>query len=248
MWIFSHNKDEPKAEVFGFMKRDIHSHLLPGLDDGSPDVKTSLELIRELYSFGLKEFICTPHIFGDMYKNSSQTILPALEILQKSVKEEFPDIKLAAAAEYMLDDYFLELLHSKETLLTLNGNLLLTELPFSIPPSNIEQLTFEMLNAGYQPILAHPERYGYYYKNLKMYSWLKEVGFLMQMNLLSLTNYYGSRPKKVARFLLKENMIDFVGTDLHHLNHLNALTAKKAQRIFKKYLNDRKYNLFAGEE
>ena len=81
-----------------------------------------------------------------------------------------------------------------------------------------------------------------------MYSWLKEVGFLMQMNLLSLTNYYGSRPKKVARFLLKENMIDFVGTDLHHIHHLNALTAKKAQRIFKKYLNDRKYNLFAGEE
>lgn len=234
------------------MKRDIHCHLLPGIDDGAPDIATSLDLISALRVFGLKEFVCTPHIFGDLYRNSNDTIFPALKKLQDAVSEHFPDVVLTAAAEYMLDDYFISLLRRREKLLTVRDNFLLTELPFSIPPSNLEEITFELLNAGYQPILAHPERYVYYYKNMNAFHRLKELGFVLQMNLLSLTGYYGKGPEKTAQLLLKENMVDFVGTDLHHANHLHALTAPKSQKIFGKYFGDSVFNEFgdaaAGEK
>lgn len=244
MRICSHKAERKNIEAFSFLKRDIHSHLLPGLDDGSPDIPTSIDLIGRLRAAGLKEFVCTPHVFGDLYRNSPATILPALEKLQQVAGKQFPDVRLYAAAEYMLDDYFMSLLQRGERFLTVRDNFLLTELPFSIPPTNIQQITFDIFNSGYQPILAHPERYGYYYKNLKAFVRLRELGFMMQLNLLSLTGYYGRMPKKTAILLLKENLIDFVGTDLHHINHLQALTTARSQKIFKKYLGDKIYNEF----
>lgn len=247
MWIFSNKKKEKKLSEFSWLHQDIHSHLLPGIDDGSPDVSTSIELIRSLSDAGIKKFICTPHIFGDMYRNDAGTISKALQTLQSAVKKEYPDITVSAAAEYMLDDYFLQLLRSDKRLLTLHGNYLLTEFPYTIAPGNIEELTFEIITNNYQPILAHPERYGYYYKNLNAYNRLKELGYLFQMNLLSLTGYYGGRVKATAKMLLKENLVDFVGTDLHHINHLNALIDEKSQRIFEKYLGDKVYNKFSQE-
>lgn len=244
MRIFSHREKKQDADAFGFLRRDIHSHLLPGLDDGSPDMATSLDLIGKLRAAGLREFICTPHIFGDLYRNGPETILPALEKLQHAAGKQFPDVVLSAAAEYMLDDYFMSLLQRQEKLLTVNDNFILTELPFSIPPANIEQITFGIFNSGYQPILAHPERYAYYYKNPKAFARLKELGFTLQLNLLSLTGYYGRMARKTGLLLLKENLVDFVGTDLHHMNHLRALTMPGARKIFRKYLGEKIYNEF----
>lgn len=226
------------------MKRDIHNHLLPGIDDGSPDVATSLDMIRQLREAGVTEFVCTPHIFGDMFRNTPDIITAALQLLKEAVLPVFPDVKLSAAAEYMMDDYFMELLRRGEKLLTIKDNYLLTELSFAIVPGNIEELSFDTINAGYQPILAHPERYGYYHKNLKAYERLKELGFLFQLNLLSLTGYYGDRVKSTAKTLIKEGMIDFIGTDLHHQLHLDALLSDKSQNEFEKYLGDKIFNEF----
>jgi len=246
MRIFLNKRKDVDGEgiSFSWMKQDIHSHLIPGIDDGLPDVDTSLDFIRQLSNAGLKRFICTPHIFGDLFKNTPEIIHQALDKLQKRIREEIPGVTVSAAAEYMLDDYFMELLRKDNKLLTIKDNLLLTEFPYSVAPGNIEEMTFSILNAGYQPVLAHPERYGYYHRNLKMYNRLKELGFLFQMNLLSLTGYYGKPVKTTAKMLLKEELIDYIGTDLHHIHHLENLLSEKSHKIFRKYLGHKVFNDF----
>lgn len=242
MWKLFRKETDSGVPFFAQMKKDIHSHLLPGIDDGSPDAETSVSFIRRLSDAGLKEFICTPHIFGDMFRNNPESINRALSKLKKATADAGLDVKLSAAAEYMLDDYFMELLRSGERLLTLNDTYLLTEFPFSIPPSNLEEITFEINTQNYQPVLAHPERYGYFHKNPKVYSRLKDFGFLFQINLLSLTGYYGKPVRKAADYLLKNNLVDLVGTDLHHEGHLSVLLDSRSQALFKKKLGDKIYN------
>jgi protein-tyrosine phosphatase len=229
---------------FSNLTQDIHSHILPGLDDGSPDVDTSIELIKSLSGAGINRFICTPHIIGDMYRNTPETINGALHLLKKACLENGLETQLSAAAEYMLDDYFIGLLRKKEPLLTLTKNYILTELSYSSSPGNLEQITFEININNYLPLLAHPERYFYYHKNYDAFFRLKELGFLLQVNLLSLTGYYGTPAARAANFLFKNDLVDFVGTDLHHFNHLKALTDNRNRETFHKILGDKKYNSF----
>jgi protein-tyrosine phosphatase len=229
---------------FSHLAQDIHSHLLPGLDDGSPDVETSIELIKSLSGVGINRFICTPHIIGDTYRNTPEIIYRALHVLKKACLENGLDTQLSAAAEYMLDDYFMGLLRKKEPLLMLTKNYILTELSYASKPDNLEQIAFEININNYLPLLAHPERYFYYHKNYDAYFRLKELGFLLQVNLLSLTGYYGATTTKAANFLFKNNLVDFIGTDLHHANHLKALTDNRSREIFYKVLGDKVYNNF----
>lgn len=240
------NKKKPPVTYPGFswLAQDIHSHLLPGIDDGSPDVETSLELIRALGQAGIKKFICTPHIIGDMYRNTPETINQALSKLKAGLTKAGMDVDIRAAAEYMLDDYFMELLRTKKPLLTLEKNFLLTELSYSAQPDKLEEISFEIQTNNYQPLMAHPERYHYYHKNYKAYDHLKDLGFLLQVNLLSLAGYYGKSVAKAARHIIDRGMADFVGTDLHHFNHLAALTDVRSVELFETYLGHRKFNEF----
>ena len=232
------------AYDFSNLAQDIHSHLLPGIDDGSPDVETSISLIRSLSDAGIKRFICTPHIIGDMFRNTPETIGPALALLKKACIEHGLDVELSAAAEYMMDDYFMELLRKKEPLLTLTKNYILTELSYATEPGNLEKIAFEININNYQPLMAHPERYFYYHKNYDAYNRMKELGFSLQVNLLSLTGYYGTAAAKAANFLFKNGLVDFVGSDLHHFNHLKTLTDNRSKEIIRKTLGDKVYNRF----
>ena len=245
MNIFQSKKNVPAYPGFSWLAQDIHSHILPGIDDGSPDVETSLQLLRSLSDVGINKFICTPHIISDMYRNTPETINAALAILKKACLQNGMQTEISAAAEYMLDDYFMELLRKKKPLLTLTKNYILTELSYSTSPDNLEQISFEINTNNYQPLMAHPERYFYYHKNYNAYYRLKELGFLLQVNLLSLTGYYGKNVAKAAKFILENGLADFVGTDLHHFNHLKVLTDAKSVELFEKYLGDRVYNQFA---
>src|SRR5665213_2156811 len=215
MNIFSQKKSALEYPGFSWLSQDIHSHILPGIDDGSPDIETSLELLRSLQAAGIRKFICTPHIIGDMYRNTPQTINDALARLKKAVHEDGIDVEISAAAEYMLDDYFMELIRNKQPLMKLAGNYILTELSYATPPSRLEDISFEININNYQALMAHPERYPYYHKNYEAYNRLKELGFLLQVNLLSLTGYYGRAVAKAAKYILENNLADFVGTDLH---------------------------------
>ena len=244
MNFFRSKKKAPLYSGFSWLKQDIHSHILPGIDDGSPDIDTSLQLLRSLSDAGINKFICTPHIIGDMYHNTPQTINDALARLKKAVRENGLSIEISAAAEYMMDDHFMELLRKKEPLLTLTKNYILTELSYSTAPQKLEQISFEIHINNYQPLMAHPERYPYYHKNYNAYHRMKELGFLLQVNLLSLTGYYGKNVAKAAKYILENDLADFVGTDLHHFTHLQVLTDTKSITIFEKYLGDKMYNEF----
>jgi len=241
--FFNRSSADPIYD-FSYLARDIHCHLLPGIDDGSPDVETSIELIKSLSAVGINRFICTPHVIGDMFRNTPVTIKAALDVLKGACQEHGLDTEISAAAEYMMDDYFIELLRKKQPLLTLTKNYILTELSYASMPDNLEQIAFEINVNNYQPLMAHPERYFYYHKNYDAFFRLKELGFFLQVNLLSLTGYYGTPAAKAAHFIFKNGLVDFVGTDLHHVNHLKALTDHRSREIFYKVLGDRLYNNF----
>lgn len=221
---------------------DIHSHILPGIDDGSPDIETSLMLIKGLMKLGITQSIATPHIIGDLYRNDAVTISAALEKLRNALSENNIDFKVSAAAEYMLDDYFLSILASGKKLLTITDNYLLTEFSYAARPGNIEQIIFNIITEGYRPILAHPERYGYFHNDFTQYDRLKDIGFSLQINLLSLTGYYGKGVQKAADYLLKNNLVSFAGTDLHHARHLEMLGAGGGRQAFEKAFAKKRFN------
>lgn len=216
-------KESPISEVFPMDYVDIHSHLLPGIDDGAKNLEDTIALLTKMDSFGIQNFITTPHVLGDIWKNSSDMILDKLDmVLEELEKRDLSYIKIDAAAEYMLDEQFMKLLHARD-LLTLKVDSLLVEMSFMSAPFNLFDMLFDIQLAGYKPILAHPERYGFYHDNFEMYHKLKSAGCRFQLNLLSLTGHYGKSVQKVAEKLLHEGMIDLTGTDTHNLNHLNTL-------------------------
>lgn len=239
--FFKKDKKDTVPVILPFTT-DIHSHILPGIDDGSPDIKTSLQLIQGLYNLGIRKSIATPHIIGDMYRNTPFIINSALEKLKEACYVANIDIELYAAAEYMLDDYFIELLRNRAPLLILHKNILLTEISYSTAPDNLEIILSNILEEGYQPVLAHPERYHFYHQNYKQYNHLKEMGFILQVNFLSLTGYYGNGAKKAARYILENNLASLIGTDLHHHNHLAALSDSKNNKIIDTYFGTKTFN------
>lgn len=222
--FFKRKKDEALfTGSFGILKTDMHSHLLPGIDDGAPDVETSIQLIRGLMELGYEKFITTPHIYPDLYPNNRETIFNALELLKQKLQEENMVVDITPAAEYFIDDLFAELVESKEPLLTITKNWVLVEISFIAPPPDLNKTLFNLITNGYQPILAHPERYSYYHNKREIYHRFKDQGCLLQINLLSLTGYYGKSVQDAARYLVKEQLVDLVGTDLHHERHLQAM-------------------------
>lgn len=243
--IFFKKKEIPLTEFFpkGFV--DIHSHLLPDIDDGAKDLNNSIELISKMSSYGIKNFITTPHILGEVYPNSSETIKKQLKKVKlELVKRNLNDVSIHAAAEYMMDEKFLTLLE-KDDILTLKDNVILVEMSYFSSPLNLFDILFEIQLKGYKPILAHPERYNFYHNDFQKYYKLKQAGCLFQLNLLSLTEHYGKHVQKISYQLLKENMYDFVGTDTHHHNHLELLkkigTKKNLDKIENLLNNNKKF-------
>lgn len=214
----------------------MHSHLLPGIDDGSPDIMNSIGLIKGMMELGYTKLITTPHIMWDMYKNTPEIILKKLELLRAAVKAEGLAVEINAAAEYFLDDHVAGLLRNKEPLLTISGKMVLTEFSLAQPSMSLKDILFEMQMQGYQPIIAHPERYIYLERNKEFYEELKDIGCLFQLNLLSLTNHYGKSVHELALYLIKKGYYDLVGTDLHHSRHLEALSNFPGSSLLQKLL------------
>ncbi len=219
---------------------DIHSHLLPGIDDGAKNLNDSVALIKRMYDFGIRNFITTPHIMEGVWENTPEIIMDKLSYLRTHLNSLGMNVQLNAAAEYMLDDNFNNLL-SKGNLLPLKDSYILVEMSYFNAPVNLYEILFNIQIAGYTPILAHPERYNFYHQNFNEYQKLKDAGCLFQVNLLSLSNYYGKHVNTIAVKLLKENMIDLAGTDTHHhrhLNHLEKINDKKILRLIQPVLEN----------
>ena len=243
--MFFSKKKIPLTDFFTNSFVDIHSHLLPGIDDGAKDIDTSIALILKMASYGIKNFITTPHVLGSVYPNSTAVIKEKLTVVQKELeKREIKGISIQAAAEYMLDEEFSALLEQKD-ILVLKDNYILVEMSYFSAPINLYELLFKIQLKGYKPVLAHPERYNFYHTDFKSYYKLKQAGCLFQLNLLSLTDQYGKGVQKISEKLLKENLYDFVGTDTHHQNHLALLpkigTKKTLDKITHLLSNNQKF-------
>jgi tyrosine-protein phosphatase YwqE len=219
---------------------DMHSHLLPGIDDGSPDIATSLELIRRMMKRGFKKFVTTPHIMWEMYKNTPEIINEKLELLRTALKNEGIDTEIKAAAEYFLDDHVEKLLETKQKLLTVADNMVLVEFSLANQPFGVKEILFELVMQGYQPIIAHPERYIYFEQAKDFYDELKDAGCYFQLNINSISGYYGKSAEKLAHYLLKKDYYNFLGSDLHHFRHIEALSNPVITPLLQKLIDSGK--------
>ena len=223
--LFGKKSSLKKEATFDYSKIqvDMHSHVLPGIDDGAQTPEESVFLVKKMMGMGIKKIIATPHIMIDYYRNTPETINNALAVLKQELHNQQLDITVEAAAEHYFDETFEERVDTGNLML-MGDNYVLFELSFINKPFNIINVLQKMRDKGYKPILAHPERYPYLsideLKNLR--SW----GCDLQLNTISLTGYYGPQVKKAAEEMIDHQMIDFISSDMHHPRHAEAL--KKA--------------------
>ena len=202
---------------------DLHSHLIPGIDDGSQNMEETLTLLRGMSDLGYQKVITTPHIMVDAYKNTPEIIKSGLEDVRRAIKQEGIEIEIDAAAEYYLDDGFLPLLE-KGNLMPVNDTYLLFETSYISKPLQLEEMIFEIGAAGYTPLMAHPERYRYIKKPEKEYTRLKDLGVKFQVNLNSFGGHYGKSAQTLVNFIKEQGMIDFLGSDVHHKKQVETLS------------------------
>lgn len=217
--FFTQKKEKIETTI---LHVDIHSHLIPNIDDGSKSMEESLELLCRMEALGYKKVITTPHIMLDTYKNTPKCIKEGLAYLQECAKNEGIQLEIEAAAEYYLDEGFYAHLKADEVM-TIRGKYLLFETSYTSKPLGLEEMIYEIGAAGYIPLMAHPERYRYIKDPSKEYKRLKELGVMFQVNLNSFGGYYGKQAKELANWLNGEKMIDFLGSDVHHLKQIEML-------------------------
>lgn len=220
--IFKKNSRLDKPVDLSLLGCDIHSHFIPGIDDGAKTIDESVQMITEMYQMGYKKVITTPHTMSDYYRNTSEIIISGKEKVKAALKEAGIPIEIEAASEYYLD-YDFERKLKEEKLLTFGNNYLLFEISYMNPPDNLFHVIFEMQLQGYKPVLAHPERYNFWHKDFEKYEAFVDKGILLQMNINSLTGYYSIATKKIAEQMINKNMISFLGTDCHHIGHINLM-------------------------
>lgn len=202
---------------------DMHSHLIPAIDDGSKSMEQTLVMLAKFESMGFRKVITTPHIISDTYKNTPEIILSGLNAVREAATNLGLTIEIEAAAEYYYDETLLQKLKNGEELLTFGDKMLLFEFSFHSEPVRTEELFFELKTRGYKPVLAHFERYLYYLGKPEIANSLRENGVLIQLNLNSLSGHYGPEIKKQAEALIDNGWVDFAGTDCHRIEHLMLL-------------------------
>ena len=221
--IFNLFKSKPTLKELipdGFV--DIHSHILPGIDDGAKDIEESILLIEKMKGLGFSKIIATPHTYPGIYDNTNISIKNSHDKISKRIDS---DVEVSFASEYMLDKQLIEKAEEKK-LLCIKKNYILVEMSYVSPPKYLHDILFKLQINGYAPILAHPERYTYFFENITDFKKLKDLGCEFQLNLLSTTNHYGREISKLTDYLLKNNMYEYVGSDIHNLNHVNKFNNK----------------------
>lgn len=234
--FFGNRRPALEPVDLGVLKCDIHSHFIPGIDDGAPDLEASLELLRAMSDLGYKKVWTTPHSMADGYKNPPEVILGGLEKVRRAVKEAGVDIEVEAAAEYYLDHALFEKTTNQQ-LLTIGSEMVLFELPFVSEPTVLMSLVFEMQTQGYTPILAHPERYSFWHADTSSMEKLKDRGVLFQLNIIALGGAYGPAVKKAAERITDKGWYELVGSDCHGMKHIEALHAARTEPYLHKLID-----------
>ena len=230
--LFSWGKKEEEESLPLSPKVDMHSHLIPGIDDGSKSMEESLSLLKALQDLGYEKIITTPHVMADAYNNTTQEILDGLASLRKAAEDAQITIGIDAAAEYYMDEGLISRLESGD-ILTMGDHYLLFETSYISKPIGFEEIVFEMGAKGYKPLLAHPERYRYISDPRMEYSRMKDIGIFFQLDINSLGGNYGRQAKANAEFLVEYGMIDFLGSDVHHKRQADFLKRVFESPIYK---------------
>lgn len=230
--MFSFFRKKTPAQLW--FTTDIHCHILPGIDDGSPTAERSVELVERMQQWGISRIFASPHVTQGSFCNTPDTIAASRRRLQEELDEKGNKIVLGNSAEYRLDDLFAEH-REKGILLTLPGNRLLVENSFVQEPMGFDNLLFGLQVDGFRPILVHPERYYYYYNTPERYRTIHDAGVEFQINLLSLSGYYGKDEKRVAEKLIDMGLVDYIGTDLHGRRHADSIEAYMGSRDFRRH-------------
>ena len=236
-WFSKKKERECEPLNFSVLKTDIHSHFIPGIDDGSPDMETTIALIEKMQGLGFEKIITSPHVMSDFYQNSSEIILKGLADVRKELKAKNINMEIDAVAEYYID-YEFEQKIGKEKLLTFGDNYILVELSFMQAPKNLFEIIFKLQLEGYKVVLAHPERYNYY--TMKDYEEFLSRGVILQINFLSLIGYYSPQVKKKTESLINAGMVGFVGTDCHNLNQAELYKKCQNQKAWHDLVNSGK--------
>lgn len=226
----------PDRVSIAHLRVDIHSHLLPGLDEGSKNLEESLELILELRNLGFQKLILTPHIMEEFYPNSPNQIQKRLLMLREYLEERNVDIEIEAAAEYYLDAFFMKELLSNNDLLTFDSQdgkkYLLFETQHLHEPKQLFETIKRIVRKGYTPVLAHPERYNYLQRNRLLVHQLYETGLLFQVNIISFSGYYGNASRELSEYLSVAQMVSFLGTDCHKQEQIEMLQKTMASPMY----------------
>jgi len=222
------------------LQSDIHSHLLPGIDDGVQNFDEALDVILRLRDAGYKKLVTTPHIISDTYKNTPEIILNRLAEVNQLLKSKQIDIILAAAAEYYLDQWLMDEVNSTRKLLTFGDRYFLFEMNYVTEPYHLNDFIFKLTTQGYKPVLAHPERYQF--MTVEKAEDLRYRGVLLQLNILSLIGFYSRPVQSMAHKLVDQGFVDFLGSDCHNIRHASLLKDAQRNKYFRKALNLPLYN------
>ncbi len=220
--IFGKKKRLLEPADYGLIGTDIHSHLIPGIDDGSKDMEDTLNMLRGFIDLGFKKVITTPHVMSDFYKNNPEIILGGLEKVREAIKKEGLEIEIDAAAEYNVDSE-LEGIIDRGEILTFGDNHVLFELPFSAEPSNLKQVIFKFQTNGYKLVLAHVERYNFWHGQWDKIEEMLDRNIILQLNINSLSGHYGPGVKRMGEELIERGLIGMISSDCHHIGHLQLM-------------------------
>ena len=220
---------------YGVLECDVHSHFIPGIDDGAKTMEDSLELLGAMQAFGYRKVITTPHVMSDFYKNTPEIILGGLEKVREAAKQAGLTIEIDAAAEYNVDSDLEEKINNKD-ILTFGDNYVLFEMPFSAEPSNLKNCIFAFQTNGYKPVLAHVERYNFWHGKWDKIEGMLDRGVKLQLNINSLSGAYGPGVRKMGEELIEKGLIDLVGSDCHHVGHIQLMKETSTRPYLHKLL------------
>jgi tyrosine-protein phosphatase YwqE len=237
--IFRKSSNNEPVDL-GILNCDVHSHFIPGIDDGARTMKDTLDLLKGIEDMGYKKVITTPHVMSDFFRNTTAIITTGLEQVRTAAKAEGIQLEIDAAAEYYFD-YDLEQKIRGERLLTFGLDYLLFEVSYMNAPDNLDAFIFELQTSGYRPVLAHPERYPFWFtKNLEHFEKLKDKGVLFQLNINALTGHYSPSTKKVAEQMIDKGWYEFIGSDCHHMGHIELMRRVRGEKGLEKLIGSGK--------
>jgi tyrosine-protein phosphatase YwqE len=238
MWKKAEKSGRPKSSPVLPVTTDLHSHLIPSIDDGVESMETALELLRGLERLGYRRIVTTPHVMADSYRNDHRTILAGLEDLREAARQRGIALEIEAAAEYYLDEEFLRRLEAEDLLTIGRERWVLFETSYYNEPFGLRERIYEISSRGYRPMLAHPERYRYVRDPEAFYGELRSLGTAFQVNINSLGGCYGEEAKRKAAWLARRGWIDFLGSDLHGRRHLECLERTVASGVLESLWRD----------